>query len=253
MKRRFKISILLLVLTGTCFSQEGAVKRIPAREHPSYGPYIVPALNELVAQYGKVRRNHFYVGRVQLLESGYHSVLVYWKENRVLVLWEPGRGYDRHGYPDPKYDLAASRRYWRLDKDVVPTRADIGGSSFLITQQDARDWMQDCMRYGERYVIDFKPRQSRRRRHEWRFLGRQYFVSNQLRVSTVVASRSRQSAAARQRSGVAAHGLLSADDQQLLRAGFRQSFHVHRSETPRSVNQGFRAISSQAMPARRPR
>src|SRR5713226_6998574 len=151
MTRLFTIAILCLLLTGTCFSQEKVVKRIPVREHPSYGPYVVPALKGLVAQYGKVRKNHFYVGRVRLLESGYHSVLVYWKENRALVLWEPGRGYDRHGYPDPKYDLAATRRYWRLDKDVVPTQTDIGGSSFVITQQEARDWMEDCISYGESY------------------------------------------------------------------------------------------------------
>jgi len=165
MERRFKISILLLVLSATCFSQKGLVQRIPAREHPSYGPYIAPALKELVAQHGKVRKNHFYVGRVQVTASGYHSVLVYWKENHALVLWEPGRGSDQHGNPDPKNDLAASRRYWRLDKDVVPTQADIAGSSFLITQQDARDWTQDCLKYGERYVIDFKP-QSRRPRNK---------------------------------------------------------------------------------------
>src|SRR5207249_2602272 len=108
-----------------------------------------------------VRKNHFYVGRVQVTANGSHSVLVYWKENHALVLWEPGRGSDQHGNPDPKNDLVASRRYWRLDKDVVPTQADIAGSSFLITQQDAREWINDCVKHGERYVIDLRPRPRR--------------------------------------------------------------------------------------------
>ena len=123
-------------------------------QHPYYAPNILPALKKLVARYGKAKRNHIYVGRVEVLEGGYHSVLVYWKENNALILWEPGRGFNRQGSPDPKYDLADSRRYWRLNKDVVPTLDDVGGSSFLITKRDARRWVRDCIRYGVRYVVD---------------------------------------------------------------------------------------------------
>jgi len=130
------------------------VERIPVRQHPYYASSVLPALKELVAQYGTAKRNHFYVSRVEVLEGGYHSVLVYWKENNALVLWEPSRGSNQQGNPDAKYDLVDSRRYWRLDKDVVPMLNDVGGSSFLITRQDARRWVRDCIRHGERLVVN---------------------------------------------------------------------------------------------------
>jgi len=138
------------------------VKRVPVSQHPYYAPNILPTLKELVARYGKAKRNHIYVGRVEVLEGGYNSVLVYWKENNALVLWEPGSGFNRQGNPDPKYDLANSRRYWRLDKDVVPTLDDVGGSSFLITRQDARRWVRDCVRHGVRFVVDRKAQSNAR-------------------------------------------------------------------------------------------
>ncbi|HUS09632.1 MAG TPA: hypothetical protein VMZ30_04125 [Pyrinomonadaceae bacterium] len=150
------LPVLGLVLLGaaTCISQEKVVRRIPVSEHSYYVANVIPALKKLVAQSGKSKKNHFYVGRVEMLESGYHSVLVYWKENQALVLWEPGRGSNPQGYPDSKFDLADSRRYWELDKDVVPTLDDVGGSSFLITRKDARRWVRDCVSHGARYVIN---------------------------------------------------------------------------------------------------
>jgi hypothetical protein len=102
------------------------------------------------------------VGRVDVSENGYHSLLVYWKENRALVLWEPGRGFSPTGDPDPRYDLRDTRRYWDLDKDVVSTLSDVGGSSFLITRSDAREWVQNCIKKGERYVVNLKAQSNKR-------------------------------------------------------------------------------------------
>src|SRR5688500_6357650 len=100
------LTVLGLILLGaaTCLSQEKVVRRIPVSEHSYYVANVIPALEKLVAQRGKSSQNHFYVGRVEILESGYHSVLAYWKENQALVLWEPGRGSNPQGYPDPKFD-----------------------------------------------------------------------------------------------------------------------------------------------------
>ena len=154
MRKPLLLLVFSLLAATPCFSQEKVVERIPVRQHPYYAPSVLPALKELVARYGKAKRNHFYVGRVEVLEGGYHSMLVYWKESNALVLWEQGRGSNRQGNPDAKYDLADSRRFWRLDKDVVPTLDDVGGSSFLITRQDARRWVRDCIRHGERFVVN---------------------------------------------------------------------------------------------------
>ena len=153
LKKLLHILGLSLITAATCFSQDKSVRRISVRQHPYYAPYVLPALKELVAHRGKSRTNHFYVGRVEVLEGGYHSVLVYWAENRALVLWEPRRGYNPQGDFDPRYDLRDTRRYWELDKDVVPTLDDVGGSSFLITRRDARRWVRDCVRHGGKFVV----------------------------------------------------------------------------------------------------
>ncbi len=154
MKKVFHVLMVLLLAALPCSSQEKVLKRVSVLQHPYYAPYVLPALKGLVAKRGKAKRNHFYVSKVKVFEGGYHSVLVYWTENRALVLWEPGRGHNRLGEPDPKYDLANSRRYWELDKDVVPSLDDVGGSSFLTTRRDAREWVRDCVRYGVRHVIN---------------------------------------------------------------------------------------------------
>jgi hypothetical protein len=153
MNKACHLLLVVLLLAGTCLSQQRIIRRTSVRNHPYYRANVLPALKELVAHRGKARRNHFYVGRVEALENGYDSALVFWKENGAIVLWEPGRGSNRHGNPDGRYDLRYSRRYWRLNKDVVPTLNDVGGSSFLITRQDARNWVRDCIRYGTRYVV----------------------------------------------------------------------------------------------------
>ena len=154
MNKMLQVLGLFLLGAATCVSQEKIVRRIPVSEHSNYAPHVLPALKKLVVQRGKSKKNHFYVSRVEMLEGGYHSVLVYWKENQALVLWEPGRGSNPQGYPDPKFDLTDSKRYWELDKDVVPTLDDVGGSSFLITRKDARRWVRDCVSYGARYVVN---------------------------------------------------------------------------------------------------
>jgi hypothetical protein len=154
MRNAISTLILSLLLPTTCFPQQKVISRIPVLRHPYYGPNVLPALKELVAERGKSKRNHFYVGRVEVFEGGYESVLVYWKENRALVLWEPGRGLNLQGVPDARYDLWHSRRYWDLDKDVVPTLADVGGSSFLVTKQDAHEWIRKCLQSGERFVVN---------------------------------------------------------------------------------------------------
>ena len=158
MNRLLNFLIVVLLAAAPTLAQQKTIRRIPVQQHSYYRRNVLPALKELVSSRGKIRRNHFYVGRVEVLEGGYHSVLVFWKENNALVLWEPERGFGRDGNPDARYDLSQSRRYWRLNKDVVPTLDGVGGSSFLITRRDARQWVRDCIRHGTRYVLTRKTR-----------------------------------------------------------------------------------------------
>ncbi len=153
MNRGFSWLVVFILLSAPTWAQQQIVRRTSVLEHPYYRRNVIPALRELVASRGKTRTNHFFVGPVEELDGGHSSVLVFWKENNALVLWESQRGFSGSG-PDARYDLSQSRRYWRLNKDVVPTLDDVGGSSFLITKRMARTWLRDCLRYGSRYTIN---------------------------------------------------------------------------------------------------
>jgi hypothetical protein len=153
MNRLLHLFVVIFLISAPALAQSKINRKISVQQHPYYRKNVIPALEELVASRGKTRTNHFYIGRVEEFDGGHSSVLVFWKENNALVLWESQRGFGRDGNPDARYDLSQSRRYWRLDKDVVPTLDDVGWSSFLITKHDARTWVHDCVRYGRRFVI----------------------------------------------------------------------------------------------------
>jgi hypothetical protein len=161
MRKPLYLLMLVAVSAATCLPQGRIIRTVPVPQHSYFGPNVLSALKELVVQRERTRRNHFYVGRVKVFENGYSSVLVYWKENRALILWEPGRGNDLRGNPDARYDLRDSRRYWRLNRDVVPTLNDVQGSSFLITRKDARTWIQECVHRGELYVVNRQARSNK--------------------------------------------------------------------------------------------
>jgi hypothetical protein len=56
----------MVLLTGAlCFAQGRVVSRTSVRQHPDYAPYVLPALERIVAQSGVRRRNHFYVCKVE--------------------------------------------------------------------------------------------------------------------------------------------------------------------------------------------
>ena len=134
-----------------CLAQGGtyddAVKTASIYESPDYYDPL-PALKEVVAEKAKSRRNTFYVSRVYFFDNGANHAMVYWKEGRALILWEPYlTGTER------KHELVWSRRFLSLDKDVVPTLNDVGGSNYLVTREWARRTIQKCVRYGEKFVI----------------------------------------------------------------------------------------------------
>ena len=158
MNRLLHLLVVFVLSSAPSLAQQKIIRKIPVQQYPYYRRNVLPALKELVSSRGKTRTNHFYVGRVEVLDGGNHSVLVFWKENNALVLWEPEHGFGSDGNADARYDLSQSRRYWRLNKDVVPTLDAVGGSSFLITRRDARQWVRDCIRHGTSYVLTRKTR-----------------------------------------------------------------------------------------------
>jgi hypothetical protein len=112
--------------------------------------YPLPALREVVAEKAKHRRNTFYVSPVHYFNHGASNAVVYWKEGRSLILWEPERSATSQGR---RHELVWSRRFLSLDKDVVPTLADVGGSTFLLTKAMARRMIRECVRNGQKFVV----------------------------------------------------------------------------------------------------
>ena len=148
------LSPLLFVAPG--FAQSKSVERKPrlisVRQYPDFAQLPI-ALDELVAQKAKRNRNTFYVASIN--PSVGELTDVYWKEENVLILLEPV-------YYDWKYALLWSRGYWNLDKDVVPTSRDVGGSNYLLTRKDARRLIASCLR-GDKFTV-YKQQIARTRR-----------------------------------------------------------------------------------------
>ncbi len=116
---------------------------IRASAHPDFaGANLV--LHALVDELAKKKENHLYVGTIEK-GPGYEHAWVYWKEERLLILWEPF---------DIKHEkLAHSRRMLSVDKDVVPTAKDIGSSTYLVDEDWACRTIGDCIKNGDEYVI----------------------------------------------------------------------------------------------------
>lgn len=77
--------------------------------------------------------------------EGAQHAWVLWPERRTLILWEPTTGHFDN--------LALSRRWLHLDRDVVSNDSDIAGSTYLVTKAWADRVAADCRNHGDRYSI----------------------------------------------------------------------------------------------------
>ncbi|QCP54866.1 hypothetical protein FAZ95_27565 [Trinickia violacea] len=80
--------------------------------------------------------------------DGYVNVWVLWREEKRLLLWDGALD------PDSRADtLIGVHRSLKLGKDTVKTENDINGSTYLVTEQWWHAVADDCMKHGEKYVI----------------------------------------------------------------------------------------------------
>jgi hypothetical protein len=78
---------------------------------------------------------------------------VHWREGKALILWE--------GSADPVHAddaLILSRRQLDLNTDVVPTSADIAGSTYRIDRLWLDRTLADCAARGTHYAVTAPPR-----------------------------------------------------------------------------------------------
>jgi hypothetical protein len=76
------------------------------------------------------------------------TALVYWHEGQRLIYWDqPARGVN------PSETLIHSHRDLDLRTDVVKNDADIGSSTYLVTQNWVQSIKDSCNKYGNKYLI----------------------------------------------------------------------------------------------------
>ncbi|MEM0966499.1 MAG: hypothetical protein AAGJ81_10155 [Verrucomicrobiota bacterium] len=134
------MNAVLHLLIFSALAQIEVAESTSVLKHPDFKDRVIPCLQYLVHKEGVEEINDFYIQHFEVDEKGdYLSPIVFWPQGNALILFEPKLGWY---FPD---DLYISRRYWDLDTDVVPTREDIGGSTYLICEDDARERKNECM------------------------------------------------------------------------------------------------------------
>jgi hypothetical protein len=74
----------------------------------------LPALRQVVLERARQNRNTFYIAPVCYLDNFYSSTMVYWREGRALILWEPHSKGDEP--VQRRHELVWSRRFLLLDR-----------------------------------------------------------------------------------------------------------------------------------------
>src|SRR5829696_1195010 len=106
------------------------------RFHTSNTSRIVSMLYQFVESKGTARTKTFYVEEVDDEQRGGRFAQVYWKEDRSVIFISPP--YDAENF-EP--ELTYLKRI-DLDRDVVPTEADVGATNYLVP----RPWIQDVLK-----------------------------------------------------------------------------------------------------------
>jgi hypothetical protein len=99
------------------------------------------ALEALAAQAKAQGPQQFCV--VAYPQGGEAIAWVHWSTAKRLVLWEPTTGDER------RFDLVRSRRNLDLTQDVRKTDAEVGTSTYLVTQAWVDQITRDCARRGQ--------------------------------------------------------------------------------------------------------
>jgi hypothetical protein len=140
--------VQMVGMAGACLAAEPAPTFFSIRKHAGY-PEPERTLQQLVAEKGTTASNHFCVLGYRTA-NGDQYAWVHWKEGRALVLWEPVVDANHPA------TLTSSRRFLRLDQDVVASEGDIKGSTYLVTRAWASQVQSDCIRHGDKFLVTRK-------------------------------------------------------------------------------------------------
>lgn len=137
-----RLAWVLVVMTA--FAETPAA-RFSVMKSKDFGP-VKKTLERLVVEKGTKKKNHFCL-LGQKLENGEKRAMVHWKEEQALITW------DEPADKESTSRLANSRGYTDLRKDVVPTEADVRGSTHLVTRVWVDGVLRDCAKYGDQVTV----------------------------------------------------------------------------------------------------
>lgn len=152
MLHRFLVLIFVFLSAATLdptvlVAQEAGDVAFDVRSDANFGDATV-ALREFLrdANIRSPRVQHFCVVGYQSSDGGDKRAWVHWTEGHEIILWS--------GAADPqsaKTAIVYSRRVLDLKKDVVPTEADIKGSTYLVTRAWVDGVISECQTRGAKY------------------------------------------------------------------------------------------------------
>lgn len=143
------------------YAPPGATLSAP-RAHPDW-PCLASLLQQIVDDDERARGvNVLHVGRVVSKHGDRDDfVRVYWPQRSALLLVSMNSA----GCADPnhRYDSAALGWYRTkaridLDRDVVPTAADINGSTYLVSRPWVDATIAECTQHGTALKLRRSPR-----------------------------------------------------------------------------------------------
>jgi len=120
---------------------------------PSELSAYLPGLRRFVRHFGQASVNHFYIARV-LNDDGKKHLYAYWKEDQSILL------LGHFGIVNDTLDLGWLHHKARIDLQtgVVPRRADVGSSTYLVSADWANRIIDTCIKKGILERIPLKER-----------------------------------------------------------------------------------------------
>lgn len=134
MKRVLFFCVILFISSTFAYAQNVSV-----RKHDNFSG-IVETLGELVNKSGKNLKNTFYISDVKN-EEGREFAYAHWIQDKSIIILHLPLEKESADY----YWLYSKARIDLLT-DVVPTKEDIGGSSFLVDGPWVNSILQRCSR-----------------------------------------------------------------------------------------------------------
>lgn len=152
-------TIVITLLTASISFMNQAQIRNPYYPFASQTEYAekVDALNEFVTRFGQKQVNRIFVAKVQT-EDGNEALFGYWKEDNSILILEHFSLFNE----DSSYYWLHHKARIDLETDVVPTKEDIGGSTYLVDKPWVDGIVKACLEKSRKLVIHKQARPKKR-------------------------------------------------------------------------------------------